>query len=167
VNGNVVESGTVVEFGNPDDKSSFSMLPVDLFYRFQNTGNDRLTPKGNVTIKNMFGMTKETLDANVGEGSALPGGVRRYDVSWDPKGYGDSEVGFFGALGRELSGFSLGRYTAELEVSYGVVSPQSASASYSFWMFPWRTLLMLLIVILVVVGVWMWVKKSKKANVKQ
>jgi hypothetical protein len=42
VSGSLSEVGEVVEFGAANGKTSFSTLPVDMFYRFQNTGNTRV-----------------------------------------------------------------------------------------------------------------------------
>lgn len=165
VSGTLSEVGEVVEFSAADGKTSFSTLPVDMLYRFQNTGNTRLTPVGNVVVKNMFGSTKATLDANVEGGSVLPGGIRQYDASWDPAGYGEASTGFFDAVGRQLRTFALGSYTAEVTVAYGSAN-QVATEELSFFVFPWQLLLLVLILVILVIVIWMWVKGSNGSDKK-
>ncbi|MCK5591557.1 MAG: hypothetical protein KAI72_06345, partial [Candidatus Pacebacteria bacterium] len=93
VSGDVPEGGGVLSFETLDEQKLeeeetseqklFIMLPVDFNYRFQNSGGDRIKPKGTITIKNIFGMTSEVLNANPSEGNVLPSSIRKFKLSWN------------------------------------------------------------------------------------
>ncbi len=125
VNGDIVGDSKLLEFG-AKNKFVFS-LPVDFFWRFGNQGGDRIVPQGNIIVKNLFGETIKTLEANHSRGGILPGGKRIYNVPWlyegdkVDDGYVDpnkKKVGFFGVVKQQLNEFYFGRYSAELDLSY-------------------------------------------------
>lgn len=55
VNGEIDENGSLLEFSAQDKKKWHSALPVNFYYRFQNSGDDRVFPKSSLTIKNTIG----------------------------------------------------------------------------------------------------------------
>ncbi len=155
VSGQITESGSIISSGLSNGRATMSHLPASILWRFENTGNDRVVPVGNVIVKNWFGNTKATLDANVDDGSVLPSNVRRFDTSWDPGANLNEPVNFFGAVGRELTDFAFGRYTADTTVIFGDTN-QTAQSSFSFFIFPWHLLLSVLVLIIIVFYfVWM------------
>ncbi len=159
VNGQITESGNLIEFGLNGGRKTMSHLPAVLFYRFQNSGNDRLVPQGNVVVKNWFGHTRATIDANKTDGSVLPGNIRRFNVVWNSKGAkADEHVNFFGAVGRELTDFSFGRYTATLTANYGTQG-QEAGDTASFFIFPWHLMLVVLVLLLILIYI-IWIAKK-------
>src|SRR3989338_4187074 len=59
VGGEFEQGGTILNFGTTNNQRFFSSLPVPFYYRFQNTGDDRLKPLGDVQITNTFGLTSK------------------------------------------------------------------------------------------------------------
>ncbi|MDQ5961971.1 MAG: hypothetical protein QG669_363, partial [Patescibacteria group bacterium] len=51
-------------------------------------------------------------------------------------------------LSRQWSNFAFGKYTAYLDLSYGK-SNQTATAMYSFFVFPWQLIVTLLIALII------------------
>jgi hypothetical protein len=158
VNGQVKESAGVLEFKTLEGGSVFTSLPVSLQYRFQNSGSDRVMPKGSITIKHVLGWISGTIDANPERGNVLPfGSTRKFIVSWDgSKNTGHETVeadpvddfGFFDHALYEWKHFALGRYTAVLSIAYGE-GDNHAKASTSFYVLPWHLLLVIILILLV------------------
>jgi hypothetical protein len=142
VNGAVNEKGGILEFGATNKQTFYTALPVSLYYRFQNSGNDRIKPAGNIVFKDTLGLTATKIDGNPVEGNILPDSIRRFETVWQgksgPKPMADSDQGnFFDKVGYEWNNFAFGRYTAELNLTYGTEN-QVATAAFSFWVFPWQ-----------------------------
>jgi len=139
----------VLDFGTKDNQSFFSSLPVSLTYRFQNGGGDRLKPEGEIKITNLIGFTSATLNANPKDGNILPQSIRKFEVLWEKEREKTESLktqqpeeekgGFFAGLKKEWNNFAFGRYTATLNLSYGVEG-EIVKASFSFFVIPWRIL---------------------------
>lgn len=151
VNGEVKESGGILEFDIKDGKRVFTSLPVVFSYRFRNDGGDRVKPEGDINVRNMFGILDARISANKVEGNILPTQVRRFETtlvgsrknaSSEPR-----EVkGFFAKAEYEWQNFALGRYTATISLSFGD-SKQISEDKVSFWVFPWRFLALFSIIL--------------------
>lgn len=159
VSGEITEEGKVMDFTTKDNQKKFDSLPVGFTYRFQNGGNDRIKPEGLLVVKNMFGMTTKNLPANQVEGNVLPRSIRKFEVVWqsdssDGMSLSDKEKieneTLMQTLKRQWNNFALGKYTAYLDISYGVKN-QKANASYSFFVFPWQLLLTLFVIIIILI----------------
>lgn len=159
VNGDIQEGVNILEFATKNKQRFFNSLPVEFYYRFQNTGADRVKPDGNIVIKNIFGMTSKILSANRTEGSVLPRSIRRFDSPWIHSG-GDSEDvnavvpppvtgGFFTQAKNQLTNFAFGYYTANLDINFGE-NNSSAHDTFRFFVFPWQ--LIVLVLVIAVVG---------------
>lgn len=150
VNGEVGESGGVLEFGTAEQKRLFNSLPVLLSYRFNNTGGDRVVPRGEVAITNIFGMHVATLNANQTEGSVLPSSVRRFEVIWgEPRVVeNDSTPSFFQTVSHQLNNFRFGIYSATMSLTWGETQ-QSTTTSFTLFAFPWQLLLCFVITLIV------------------
>src|SRR3989344_5921280 len=149
-------------------------LPITFSYRFSNDGSERVKPSGELKIKNLFGFTKATLNANAQSGNVLPGSIRKFSVIWIEKNQEKSDVfslpetkeklGFFATVKNQWQNFALGPYKAELDLVYGALSEEQATnkakASYRFFVVPWQ-LLIIIIIILAIVGFigWFGLKK--------
>lgn len=153
VSGDITEEGKVMDFSTKDGQKKFDALPVGFTYRFQNGGNDRIKPEGLLVIKNTFGMITKNLPANQVEGNVLPKSIRKFEVVWQSSTdksltLADAEKisneSFTETLRRQWNNFALGKYTAYLDISYGK-NNQTATAVYSFFVFPWQLILTLLI----------------------
>ena len=76
-------------------------------------------------------------------------------------------VGFFTTAKHRLTDFHFGWYTAKLNATWGE-SAQKASASYSFFIFPWQLLLIVSTVILVIWLVFkIWLNRFKRQILAQ
>lgn len=162
VSGDVEESAGLVDFGVLNGQRFFSALPVTLEYSFNNTGGDRVVPRGEIKVKNTLQLTSATLLANENEGSVLPNSTRRFEVVWGEKQNDDEKRGFFDTALTQITDFHFGWYSAKMQVMWGE-SAQTASASYSFFIIPWQ----LLTVAIVILGLaWfvfkVWVSRLKR-----
>lgn len=147
VSGDIKEEGGILEFTTANKSRFFTTLPVSLTYRFQNSGGDRINPIGKLVVKNTIGMKIDELSANPSEGNVLPHSIRKYDLIWgDPT---DAPKGFFDAVKKQWSQFAIGRYTASINLAYGTEG-KTATASYSFFVFPWQLILVIIAVIFIV-----------------
>lgn len=144
VDGDIPEAGGITEFGT--DGFIYANSPVTFNYRFSNTGGDRATPKGEIMVKNLFGMKVATLVANEIKGTVLPSSSRKFTSVW---GSDDAPQGFFGAIGYQLANFHVGPYFADMTLGWGSQN-QTATSTAMFIMFPWQLLLVVLIVLAVV-----------------
>jgi len=151
VAGNVSETGRVVGF--TADKSSYNYLPANFSVRFENLGNVHLKPVGTIEISNLLGRKVTSLPINGDLSNVLPDSIRKFDATWqkteEPLGASEWQ--------RERENFAWGKYTATLNLDYGV-DGQKTTASLVFWVFPWRVTLFylaiaLVIIILVIIGI--------------
>jgi hypothetical protein len=151
VNGAVAEGGGVLDFSSDVDSRIFTSEPITLSYRFNNTGGDRVTPRGEIKISNAFGMHVATLNANANEGSVLPSSIRRFSTTWgSPIDFSEdrAEPSFFDIVGHQLQNFHLGIYTADLSLSWGE-STQVADAAFTFLIIPWQLMVVVIAVVVV------------------
>ena len=151
VSGDIKEGGGIIGFSTKNDQTFYTSLPVHLTYRFNNSGNDRVNPTGEINIKDTLWLSADTISANPGQGNVLPGSTRRFDIAW-----GDEQavksvqggLGFFGSVAYEWKNFALGMYTAKLHVQYG--SNGVADASKIFFVIPWQLLIVILVVLAII-----------------
>lgn len=122
VAGDITEAGSIREFSL---KHSFYETPqADFSLRFENKGNVYLQPQGDITIYNMWGKVRGSIPINQKSrfGNVLPNSIRLFDFSW--KG--------------EESLSDIGRYTAEVTLSFGQDVHQNTSSRVYFWVIPLR-----------------------------
>lgn len=159
VNGDFEEGGGIEEFETLDKKRFFITLPIDLMYRFKNTGADRVKPVGEIAIKNTVWLTTSVLNANPQDGNVLPQSTRKYTIAWngvdDNDRYADTPLKapdgfFFGPLKYQFQHFALGMYTAQVRVSYGATNNLTDERSFVFFVFPWQLMLTVLVGAIVV-----------------
>lgn len=163
VSGDIEYGGGIIEAGI-DGSAFVTDLPMQFFYRFQNDGGDRVKPSGLITIRNIFGMRRTVLNANISEGNVLPYSIRRYEVPWYTKTKSadanlqaqldlgeDVPTGFFAVAKRQWQDFLLGPYTATLEITYaGSIGEEYISEQFRFFALPWQLLIIVLAVLSVV-----------------
>jgi len=147
VSGNTKEEATLESF---TIKNAFiSHLPAEMSIRIKNTGTVHFRPKGNVTIKNMFGMESAKIPANMNKNAVLPDSIRRFDTWWVKDVNAVKDEGFISGLVNEWKNFGFGRYTATAYVTYGAKDTQFAPMSLTFWVIPWRLMLVVLAALIV------------------
>lgn len=117
ISGDVVESGRIREFST--DKTYYDEPEVKIKLRFENTGNVHLQPKGNISIKNMFGDEVGNIDINknTAYGNVLPGGTKSWEFPW--KG--------------EMGIAKMGKYSAEVKVFFGEKIAEVDTRTFYFW----------------------------------
>lgn len=142
VSGEVTEGGGIVDFGTVNQQKLFVTLPVNFEYRIDNSGGDRVVPRGEIAIKNTFRMTSHALQANPNEGSVLPGSARKFEVMWGEEPATEESYAnpsFFDMVAKEWQDFHFGWYTAELNLRWGEDEAYK-TASYDFFVVPWHLL---------------------------
>jgi hypothetical protein len=159
VNGDIQEGVDILEFSTKDKKRFFTSLPVELYYRFQNTGTDRVKPEGEVVIKNLIGLKAKILSANRTDGSVLPRSIRRFDMAWINGGGGKEDQGlavsarnpgsFLEEAKYQWSHFALGYYTANLDITYGQ-NNNTADGTFRFFVVPWQLLIIIIGALLII-----------------
>ncbi|MFA5946461.1 MAG: hypothetical protein WC813_00365 [Patescibacteria group bacterium] len=149
ISGDILEGGNLLEFGIKHNQTFFTAPPVDFWYRFKNTGIDRVKPSGTVTIRNTFGLKTTEFNANPTDGNVLPDSIRRLTTYWNEKDSQGSEIkypeelSFASQVKYELTHFHLGRFTAKLHLEYGT-DGKTTDAKVSFWMIPWHALILII-----------------------
>jgi hypothetical protein len=145
--GDIIEDGSLLEFATKDKQKWHNSLPVNFYYRFQNSGADRVFPKSSLTINNIIGQDTAVIDANPTEGNVLPGSIRRFEVWWKSKNdtsiipkLQPSDLSFIDSIKYQWNNFAFGRYTADLRINYGNKG-EVATGSFAFFVFPWQLLL--------------------------
>lgn len=149
VSGEMKEGVNILEFATVDKQRFFTSLPIEFYYRFQNTGADRVKPEGEIKVKNLIGLTAKSLNANRPDGSVLPRSIRKFDSPWVTAGGGEEDPvtvvptetidGFFAQAKNQFSNFAFGYYTANLDIRYGE-NNNTATGKYSFFVIPWQLL---------------------------
>jgi hypothetical protein len=137
VNGAVEESGGILDFNVGDGGNVFTAVPLTFVYRLNNTGGDRVVPRGELVIRNMFGGTTATISANQNEGSVLPNSIRRFEVLW-----GNTTLpatSFWSQVQHQFSNFHLGLYTATVTLVWGETE-QKATEKVRLVLIPWQLL---------------------------
>ncbi len=158
VNGEIQEGVDILEFSTKNKQRFFTSLPVELYYRFQNTGGDRVSPKGEVIIKNLVGLKAKILSANRTEGSVLPRSIRRFEMAWITSGGGQEDPlvtvqsrnpgGFLEEAKYQWNHFAFGYYKASLDLTYGV-NNNTATGTFRFLVIPWQLLIIVLFVLII------------------
>lgn len=139
VNGPIKEKADVTLF---DGKRFNEYGPVDITTQVRNMGDNHIKPRGYIALTNMFG--KQSYTAPLLERNIFPGGQ---GVNYDNK---------FGTK------FMFGRYKAELLGSYGSQNNLPLTASFYFWVVPWKLLLAVLFLILSVILGALYMRKNKR-----
>ena len=146
VSGATSEKGGIIEFTTKNNQSFYTALPVDFYYRFQNSGSDRVKPDGTIVIKDMVGITGAQISGNPIQGNILPNSVRKLESLWGTPDTEASSRGFFAQAGYEWHNFAFGHYTAHLNLTYGK-NNEAVSSSYGFWVFPWQLTIVVVVLL--------------------
>src|SRR3989344_8320961 len=137
VSGETKEGGGLLDLKIEEGGRFVNSLPITFSYRFSNDGSERVKPSGELKIKNLFGFTKATLNANPQSGNILPKSIRKFSVLWLQKNQDTSTIvslpetkespGFFATVKNQWQNFALGPYKAELDLVYGALSQAEAT----------------------------------------
>jgi len=135
VDGDLIEESNLELFKTlGEDKKLYSQHPLGFELAVENMGNVHLVHYGQIVVKNIFGKEIERLPIN--GFFSLPDSIRYQQIAWP-------------------SSFSLGRYTAVLDIhkGYGDERLSTHQQQISFWVIPWNIVLPLIILIILVVAV--------------
>lgn len=123
VAGDVKEDGRIVSFR--PRSSIVEAAPLAFETRFENTGNVQVVPSGTITVTDLFG--RKLGDAHLESRTVLPGSVRKITTGWE---------------GNLWPGW----YMATVSLGYGTKG-QLATASTSFFVFPYKIILPILVIL--------------------
>jgi hypothetical protein len=160
--GDINEKAGLVEFGLTDNKKVVSNLPVNFFFRFNNVGDDRVAPSGEIKVRNLFGGLTTSIEANTNKGNVLPGSIRRFDKAWEGTPLQDLaeepegqvlEMSFADTVRYQFENFYIGRYTASLNLSWGEGPDKNTVASTVFYIIPWQILSVVFGFLILFIGV--------------
>ena len=138
VPGNIKEKAIVKDFSAPQ---FLEYGPVNFKTVINNLSDVHISPIGQITIKDMVGLTTATLDLN--RTNIFPYTSREFQNVLDKK-------------------WLLGRFKATLDAGYGTTG-QAIVASLVFWVIPWK-LLILLIASVVIIAVIIKLASQKKTT---
>lgn len=145
VKGDLEAGGDILEFKTVNSRKFFKSLPVDFYYRFQNSGNSWVKPLGDIVIENMWGGTTKIINANSEGANILPRSIRRLEAGWlSRKGEIESKEserlqmpeGFWQRVRFQMKNSPLGRFNARLTLTYGDNHEKNTTKEYSFWILP-------------------------------
>jgi hypothetical protein len=125
--GNNRESGGITDFSS--EKKYYRQGPVDFGTIFKNTGNVYEKIRGEITIKNIFGT--EIARIPLKDWTVLSDSSRKQSASWDRK-------------------WLMGRYTATLNVFFGLGGNLKDTKMIVFYAFPWHIAILVLLVLIVI-----------------
>jgi len=139
IEGENEENLAIAEFTS---SGTTNRLPIEFTYTVQNQGNVYLQPIGMIRVYDLLGKEVTAFPVNTAGGRILPMTNRVYEAEWTRnKIVGD---GFMDEVTNEWKNFGLGRYKAELELTYG--SDQTIVTQKTvFWIIPWHLFLIAMI----------------------
>ncbi len=155
VNGEIVEKGSIREFST--SRNFYKKPDVDFNVVFENTGNVHIQPQGEIRVYNVFNKDKGEVIINQGTefGNVLPDGKRAWNFNWQ------GEEGIL----------EMGRYKAELILSYGANDRKTDNMYLNFWIIDFKViayvvgpflLFLILIFIFVKYSIRKAIKESKR-----
>ncbi|MBU4217255.1 LytR C-terminal domain-containing protein [Candidatus Parcubacteria bacterium] len=149
VSGDIKEDGRIREFST--NKDFYFEPKVDFKVKFENLGNVHIQPQGEIRVYDFFGKTKEVITLNHQSefGNVLPGNTRTWDFSWQGSG----------------SLTEMGRYKAQLLLSYGSKERETIDQTVYFWVIYLKPLLiiggsLLFLFLLIVFSIKSYIKRS-------
>lgn len=132
--GHANATGRITNFSTP--RHLYTQANIPFVMSFQNQGNVRVSPKGKIEIKNMFGSTVGLAYINKDAQISLPQTTRDFESVFSHK-------------------FMLGRYTAHLTLYFG--NPKlEAQSTRTFWVVPWKFLVECIITIILTIFLLRW-----------
>ncbi len=150
VSGDFIQNADIVEFATTNHQKVFTQLPIQFYFRFQNTGEDHQKPLGDIIIKNIYGGVSKIVTANTVDGSVLPKSIRRFTTVWSEfSGRNQTPLGempkvepqsYWQAVKYQATHFMIGRYKADLKLAFGSKGLKSEHAIFVFYVIPWQLL---------------------------
>lgn len=143
VPGDINENANLVDFSA---NKFYLKTPVEFTIRIKNLGNVHFKPQGEIDLKSLFGNKTAQVQVNSEKGNVLPDSTRKFSQNWWP------------------SKWMLGRFTANLTLSYGETN-QILSGKLSFWIIPIWFIILVGIIILAIIVLIIWrIRRKKKES---
>lgn len=139
VEGPVTEQALVKRFEVP---KFLEFGPVPFTTEILNQSDLHITPKGNITVRNIFGKTTTVMPLE--ERNIFPGASFVYENTWQAK-------------------YLLGRYRADLSASYGT-GGQVLLATLYFIVFPVKIALAVVLAIVIIILIILFIRRHKQAK---
>ena len=156
VKGNIEERGIIREFSS--DKSFYQDEKINFIVRFENLGNVHLQPRGDIKIYNQFDefQDKILINHNTDFGNVLPKSIRKWNFEWNS--------------GKSL--LDMGRYRAELILTYGQNEKQTIDQTIYFWVIFIKPLVIFLSAILfgiflIAIAIRFYIRRAIKSTQQQ
>lgn len=137
VKGAITERGEVTKFTT---KGFYEYGPATIDTQIKNLGDLHITPKGFITVTNMFGKQAYTIPLE--ERNIFPGAGRDLETSFGKK-------------------LMIGRYKATLTATFGQNNNLPLTATVYFWVFPWRVAAVVIVILIVAILGVLYLKKRK------
>lgn len=115
--------------------------PVHFFTQIKNYSDIHIKPKGTIVVKNVFGKQVATIPFD--EHNIFPTAARDYVSVFDKK-------------------WMIGKYTAQLLLSYGKNNNLPLLATISFIVFPWKVALLIILILVAILLGWLVWKRRKE-----
>lgn len=152
IKGEVNERGYIREFST--DKRFYFDPEVDFTVRFENIGNVHVQPQGAIMVYNMFNEEVGNIAINHSTefGNVLPRSIRKWQFAWQG----------------ENSLLAMGKYRAELILTYGGEAKETVDQKLYFWIVQPRPLLISFgVVLFVILGFVLLIRRYVKKAVKR
>ena len=152
VPGDIIEEGRLDEFSSP---WFFFKPPVSFTTFIHNLGSAHFKPDGEIAIRNWRGKEVERIPLNPKKGNVLPESRRRFDTEWIP-------------VMKPFWKIPVGRFSADLKVSYGLSGKTLGSKIY-FWIIPWWVIITaaLLLVAIIILIIFRKRRRKNKINYRK
>ena len=150
VGGDIDESAIVREFST--DKGTYSDGDVNFALRFQNTGNTILQPRGEIRIYNWQEEDQGAITINhkTNAGNIFPKDTRLWEHTWAVP----------------ISILEMGKYRADMILTYGNKSAEIVERSVYFWVIQWKPVLIsLATLVFIILSIILLVRRSIKRAV--
>ncbi len=156
VKGQIIEKGSIQDFYT--NNYIYQKPDVEFNLTFRNSGNVHLHPVGAIKIYNMWGKERGRIPINENSyfGNVLPNSKRTWKFEW--KG--------------EDSLFEIGRYKAQVFLSFGELAKQTSSREIYFWIIPLIptaiTLgIFIILLLIIILSIRLYVKRAIKLAQEQ
>ena len=133
VKGEVIEAGALKDF--KINKDFYEKGPISFNILSENSGNVHLSPYGVIEVKNILGA--KVGEAQVDPWFTMPKSERTREIKWN-------------------ASFLFGKYTAKISLNRGYKDIID-TASFSFWVIPWRIILIVSIGLILLIWLLVWV----------
>jgi len=163
VKGEAEEDISIIDFGLSVDTDFYSHLPVAYTSRLSNLGTVHLKPAGSIVIKNIFGRVTAVLPFNPDKRNILPQSNRQFDNVWQRRSGVSDDSDVWSDFLNEITQFSFGRYSAQLDLEYGDSRQRAVSDPVTFYVIPWR----IISVIIIFIVLMMIFKRIKKQDTRK